>query len=60
MDNQETHIEHCNHTIIEKNQKNIFLLLPEIYKWFILKKSVISVITPKVNCGKLYCIISIP
>ena len=25
MDNQETHIEHCNHTIIEKNQKNIFL-----------------------------------
>ena len=25
MDNQETHIEYCNHTIIEKNQKNIFL-----------------------------------
>lgn len=25
MDNQETRIEHCNHTIIEKNQKNIFL-----------------------------------
>jgi len=32
--------------------------LAEIYKWFILKKSVISDITPKVSCGKLYCITS--
>ena len=62
MDNKETHTEHCNHTIVEKNQENIFLYTTITGNLQLVHLEEIGYFryNSNINCGKLYCIISTP